>query len=177
MGRTARIVSVICLALGAFFLACLFLLDYDENCWVGDCAAVHHSLAAVYFFDYSYLVPIINALPIPITLTLFIPCLTLIVLVLWSVVVLRSGGGLYGAIFDSLQVGLLIAVLFETGLYLVNPAWWQVHATNLNLYPFTMVTNQLVFTSAVALFAAMTVYRVFSKNLIPFLKTETKKKI
>ncbi len=165
----ARITSFACIALGSFLLACLILLDYDENCSVTDCAAVHHVLGAVSSFDYSYIVPVIDSLPIPLTLRLFIPCLTLFVLVLWSIVVLRSTQGFGKAIFDSSQVGFLTIILFETGLYFFDRTWWNMHVTNLSFYPFTLVTNKIVFSLVFVLFIVGLCYRAFYTTRARFL--------
>lgn len=161
VGRKARIAAAVCVGLGVFTLVCLMLLDYDENCSIRDCAAVHHALASVYSFDYSYLVPIINSMPIPITLTLFVPCLALFTLILWSMVVLRSSGGFFTAILESFQVLVFAIILFEIGLYYLDPDWWTVHATNLSLYPFTVITNEMTFDIALGLLFATIALRAF----------------
>ncbi len=132
----------------------------------------------VYSFDYSYIISVVNSLPIPITLTLFIPCLTLFVLVLWSVVVLRSSQGFGKSLVDSLQVRLLVVIVFETGLYFFDPTWWSVHVTNLNLYPFTLLTNEIVFSSALVLLVVGLSYRAFySQRARFFFRKATVKRL
>ncbi len=135
------------MAFGAssLLLALLVLLDYYENCSMYNCAEVHHLLGWAYVFDYAYLVPTINSLSIPITLRLIVPCLALFAMALVSVFILKLQNRVGKALFATFRVALIAILLFEGGLYYFSPDWWTIHFSNFSQYPFSIVTNEVIF--------------------------------
>jgi hypothetical protein len=130
-------------ATASFFLLCLINLDYYQNCSASDCAVVHSSLGFFYKLDFAALIPVVNRLPIPLMLRLLVPSLFLFSLMLFSFFMLMLyHNGLAFALMDTVELAFLVTILFEVGLYFLNPLWWQVHFSNLSTFPFSVVTNE-----------------------------------
>lgn len=118
------------------------MLDYYQNCSVLDCAQLHSILWPFHNFDFAVIFPVTRLFPIPITLGLFVPCMTLFFAMLASFFVVRTGDrSAVRALTDTLAVGLLIVILFESGIYFLNHDWWDVHFSNLTAFPFSSITN------------------------------------
>ncbi len=144
--------EIVILFVSGFYFLCLIALDYDQNCTPWDCAAVHSSLIFFHNFDFSVVFPIINLFPIPLTLRLFVPTLVLFATMLVAFFELRlSRRRIYGALEDAIELALTIVVLFEIGIYYIDPDWWQVHFSNLSSYPFSSITNEDIAISAAAI--------------------------
>lgn len=135
--------KIVVLVSSAFYLFCLIALDYDQNCSPYDCAVVHSWLVLIKNFDFSVVFPIINLFPIPLTLRLFGPTVVLFVTMLVAFFELRlNQRRLVRALEDTIELALLILILFEIGIYYLDPDWWQVHFSNLNSFPFNSITNE-----------------------------------
>jgi len=119
-------IAVILFVVSGFYLLCLVMLDYYQNCGA-NCLAVHSALSVFHNFDFAAVFPIINLFPIPLTLRLFVPCLILFAILLASFSMLRIEKGLLRAALDVFDLALLVVVLFEAGLLFLAPDWWQVH--------------------------------------------------
>ena len=139
-------------AVAGFFLFCLIALDYYQNCAASDCAAVHSALDFFHTFDFAVIFPIVNLLPIPLTLRLFVPCFVLYATMVLSVFALRlPGKGFLLSLVDSIEFATSLVVLFEVGLYFVNPDWWYVHFSNFGTYPILLITNETLATISAAI--------------------------
>jgi hypothetical protein len=164
MGGKTRAAFTFTLGASFYLLFLLVLLDFDENCSMANCALVHHYLNWAYVFDFAYLIPFINSLPIPLTLRLDIPCFALFATLLFSVLILRLNNGMGRALLDCLAVGLASILLFEIGVYFLSPTWWAVHFSNFTEYPLSTVTNEILFFAALLLFIGNNLFRVLRRG-------------
>lgn len=134
---------IVVFATAGFFLFSLVMLDYYQNCAPTDCLAVQSALRIFHNLAFVAIFPVINLFPIPLTLRLFVPCLILFFLMLVSFYGLRlETGGWSRAFADTVELALTMVVLFETGLYFLDPYWWSVHFSNLSTFPFSSITNE-----------------------------------
>lgn len=134
---------VVVFSTAGFFLFSLVMLDYYQNCAATDCLAVHLALGFFHNLAFTAIFPVINLFPIPLTLRLFLPSLVLFFLMLASFLLLRiESRDLSVALVDTLELALVMVVLFEVGLYFLDPYWWLVHFSNINSFPFSLITNE-----------------------------------
>lgn len=153
--KTQGLIVLFCTS--AYFLLCLVGLDYYQNCSETNCLAVRAAFGVFHNFDFAVVFPIIKYFPMPITLRLFIPCAFLYVLMLFSYFALRfPTKGVVGAFTDLVQLAVLIIFLFEVGLYFLDPDWWLIHFSNIETFPFSVVTNQEIAEASLALLLAIT---------------------
>ena len=146
----------------SFFLICLIALDYYQNCAATDCAVVHASLAFFYELDFASVIPLINLLPIPLTLRLFVPSFILFSLMLISIFYLIFvRNGVKSALIACIELTLSVEILFEAGLYFLDPGWWSVHFSNLSSFPFSAITNENLAIAAGSLLLIVLGGRIF----------------
>jgi hypothetical protein len=131
---------------GSFILACLLSLNYYYNCSHADCASVHAALAPFYAFDFEYVFPATRMIHFPYIVVLFVECVYLYFIAIGSFVIFRmTQVHAWSSILDGLGFGFLILVVFETGIYFIDPGWWGVHVTNFIFYPLSLLTNESLF--------------------------------
>lgn len=136
-------------AASAFFLFCLVMLDYYQNCSMENCATVHYFLWPFHLFDFAVIFPIIDLFQLPITLRLSIPCLVLFSIFLVSFFALRIHTGALTSLIETLLFGLFIVILFESGIYFLAPDWWNIHFSNVSFFPLSIISNYDVFLGSV----------------------------
>ncbi len=69
-----------------------------------------------------------------------------------SVFALRlPGKGFLLSLVDSIEFATSLVVLFEVGLYFVDPDWWYVHFSNFGTYPILLITNETLATISAAI--------------------------
>lgn len=162
-----RQLLIVVFATAGFFLFSLVMLDYYQNCAPTDCLAVHSALGFFHSLAFAAIFPVINLFPIPLTLRLFVPSLALFSLMLTSFFGLKfKTRGLPSAFADTLELALSMVILFEAGLYFLDPYWWLIHFSNLNSFPFSSITNQEIAATSAVSFSAIVCFRYTMKHAV-----------
>ena len=69
------------------------------------------------------------------------------------------------ALVESIELALTIVILFEAGLYFLDPGWWQIHFSNLDSFPFSLITNEDIAAAAVLALSLILVSRAVLRSL------------
>jgi hypothetical protein len=139
-----REIALSLIALCAFFLSCLALLNYYYDCPASSCGGIHYVLVPVFHVDSSLVFPILKLFPAPYSWDLSVQCAYLFVIMLVSFALLRLEQGMLN-IYDSVIMGLAIITIFEAGLFYLNRSWWTMHITTFGSFPLTVITNEELF--------------------------------
>lgn len=156
------LVEAIC-ALTSFLLACLLMLNYYYNCSTTDCE-VHKIFGIVYSFDFDFVFPLTSGIHFPYMFILFFECAYLFFTAVVSFGLFRAlRVPLTRAVFESMEFGLTILIVFELGIYFIDPNWWTAHVTSF-LYPLTIITNENLLIVALASLAFLSGIMHLSKR-------------
>ncbi len=176
LGRKTKVALWAIFLLSSFLFFCLVMLNYYENCSITNCAKVHAYLGWFDWFDYKYIIPSIKWIPIPLPLGLIIPCSFLFGLMLLPIIWLRISHGARQALLEGYFSGLLVILMYESGIRFLAPDWWRSQFSNIaEGTPFVSVTNEIIFYEALIQFIVAGIPMLYYVMLGGLLSTETQK--